>query len=237
MSEGRILDKVRKMLNLANDAGASEGERDNALRMAHALLAKHNLDMSQVDMSGGGQGEARGEDHIKVRSKMWMAHVANAVAKLMFCTCYMTKRHDGLELTYIGRISNVTTAKEMTDYLIESIRREGAKFAKGDSRAHLSFNKGATARIVDRCTVLRVDAERASQGASTGTSLVLASVYKTELQANQDYLASKGIRLGKVRGGRQGVTDATAYAAGSQYGNSVSLNRQVKGAGNAPRLN
>lgn len=33
-----IVEKVRKLLNLANDESASEGERDNALRMAHAFL-------------------------------------------------------------------------------------------------------------------------------------------------------------------------------------------------------
>jgi hypothetical protein len=43
-----ILEKVKKLLALANDKGATEGERDNALRMAHGMLAKHNLDMSDL---------------------------------------------------------------------------------------------------------------------------------------------------------------------------------------------
>lgn len=43
-----ILEKVKKLLALAGNAGATEGERDNALRMAHGLLAKHNLDMADL---------------------------------------------------------------------------------------------------------------------------------------------------------------------------------------------
>lgn len=35
----RILQRVRKMMALANDKAASDGERENAMRMAHATLA------------------------------------------------------------------------------------------------------------------------------------------------------------------------------------------------------
>lgn len=55
----KILGRIRKMLALANNEGASEGERDNALRMAHATLAKYNLDMAEVESSGKPQQEAR----------------------------------------------------------------------------------------------------------------------------------------------------------------------------------
>jgi len=43
------------MLRLANDAGASEGERHNAMRMAHATLAKHNLDLASVESAPGNE--------------------------------------------------------------------------------------------------------------------------------------------------------------------------------------
>jgi len=46
-----IIEKIKKLLALAADSGATEGERDNAIRMAHGLLAKHNLDMAQVTAS------------------------------------------------------------------------------------------------------------------------------------------------------------------------------------------
>ncbi len=45
----KVLDKVRKLLALANNEAASEGERDNAMRMAHKLLTMHQLEMADVD--------------------------------------------------------------------------------------------------------------------------------------------------------------------------------------------
>ena len=44
----KILARVRKLLNLANNAAATEGERDNAMRMAHATLAKYNLSLAEA---------------------------------------------------------------------------------------------------------------------------------------------------------------------------------------------
>jgi hypothetical protein len=49
MTEDKILSRIQKMLALANDLAATEGERDNALRMAYNLMAKHNLDMVTVE--------------------------------------------------------------------------------------------------------------------------------------------------------------------------------------------
>lgn len=43
MQTERVKEKIRKLLNLGNDAGAFEGEIDNALRFARRLMLQHNL--------------------------------------------------------------------------------------------------------------------------------------------------------------------------------------------------
>lgn len=58
--EDRILERVRKMLALANDEAATEGERDNALRMAHNLLMKHQLSMEDVENHAKDKDDPRG---------------------------------------------------------------------------------------------------------------------------------------------------------------------------------
>lgn len=65
----RILSRVRKMLRLANDAGATEGKRDNAMRMAHATLAKYNLDIAQAEESGVVGADDRGETEVRLRDR------------------------------------------------------------------------------------------------------------------------------------------------------------------------
>ena len=42
-------DKIRKLLALAADPNASDGERDNASRMAARLMAKHDIDLADLE--------------------------------------------------------------------------------------------------------------------------------------------------------------------------------------------
>ena len=62
----KIMARVKKMLTLAYDKGATEGERDNALRMAHKYLAKYNLDIAEVEASG--DKKAKGEPRVEETS-------------------------------------------------------------------------------------------------------------------------------------------------------------------------
>jgi len=42
-------EKIRKLLNLADDDAAAQGEIDNALRFARRLMLKHNVDQDDLD--------------------------------------------------------------------------------------------------------------------------------------------------------------------------------------------
>ena len=44
----KIKDKIRKLMNLANDSGAFDGEIDNALRFARRLMLEHNIDEKEL---------------------------------------------------------------------------------------------------------------------------------------------------------------------------------------------
>jgi hypothetical protein len=44
----KIREKIRKLLNLANDPGAMKGEIDNAMRFANRLMMQHNLSEEDV---------------------------------------------------------------------------------------------------------------------------------------------------------------------------------------------
>jgi hypothetical protein len=46
----KVIDKVHKLYALANDRGASQGEVENALKMARKLLAKYNLILQDLDV-------------------------------------------------------------------------------------------------------------------------------------------------------------------------------------------
>lgn len=231
----RIIERIRKMLALANDAGATEGERDNAMRMAHATLAKYNLDIAMIEASG--TKKAKGEERTKevgtFYGRPWARNVCVSVAKLMFSEyVYVSaKRATDTGHYFIGRHSNAITATELARFVVESILRE----AKRHERSHgggwatvRAFAWGAARRIGERVEEIRADAEKEPVTVPTGgTALVLASVYAIEAEQNALAVATYFPTLRTGRSGK-GVYDSDAYGAGKAYGGSISLNPQLK---------
>lgn len=225
----KVLARVRKMLTLAENAAATEGERDNALRMAHATLAKYNLTLAQADASGE-PSEQRLQGSEEFREYAWMRAVGQAVAELFFCFFFYTplpQKH--ARYGFVGKESNVNTCIEMLRYLLKSINKEGAAraLANGDTVRGTywrSFCKGASSQVYQRCAQIARAAKEEDRG--TGTSLVLASVYQSELTANLEFLKNMGMRF---RDGvnRQQRARADAFHEGRAYGNSLGLNKQV----------
>ena len=163
----------------------------------------------------------------------------NAVAQLYFCKYFIMhipgtskQRH-----YFVGRQSNVATCREMANYINKSIQKQANKEQReigADSTWNRSFCKGAASQIARRCALLREEAEAANSSPSTGTAIVLASVYKTELEANQKLIEQEGHILRSSKSNTRN-TDAHAFASGKAYGNSISLNRQLGGANSSNR--
>lgn len=235
--ESKILRRVRKMMALANDKGASEGERDNAMRMVQAYLAKYNLDMGTVNAEEQTE-EAREKHSADFLGKPWALQIAAAIARLYFCHYFYSTlggnkgptqpaRH-----TFVGRHSNVVTAQEMAQFVVESVNREAQRYKRdimgsyGDYRA---FAQGAAERIRQRVRIL-ID-EASTKGVATeeepGTALVLASLYQRETDANKNWLTTQGVKLSSSRS-QSYAEGSHARAAGRSYGSNVSLHRQVK---------
>lgn len=219
-----ILDKVKKLLALANDAGASEGERDNALRMAHGLLAKHNLDMN--DLQQHLQIEDR-EDYVnETFGMLWCRQVSNSIAKLFFCKYYFGKKVNGTKMQhhFVGKTSNAGTAALMAEYVISSILKEcRTHFKHNLAPESRSFSRGATARINDRVNEMIKEAR--PEGA-TSTSLVVVELYKTEADANEAFIKASGTSL-ITRKAANTKVDMRAYKAGNEFGGKIGLNNQV----------
>lgn len=237
----KVLSRVKKMMALANDAAATEGERDNAMRMAHATLAKWNLTMAEADAAGGTQ-EKRGPGTLEQRSRPWIRQCSYAIAQLFFCEYFYERSGNNKMRSYfIGKESNVLTAVGITQHVIASIQREGkARMrAKGRTLAwYVSFTKGATDSVQHRCAQLRAEAERADRPAGApGTALVLANVYALESDANKRYLAEiMHIKLHASASRERAAGDG--YHEGREHGNRVGLHRQVgTGVGEHKQLN
>lgn len=223
MSE-KIISRIKKMLALASNEAASEGERDNAMRMIYTLLAKHNLSMNDIDATEA--PESRERQEFVVSADKWARDVSNSVAKLFFCKYFfMRTRTSGRDQhCFVGKQSNVATCVGMSEYLIASIKREATKRYKSPTSPEgRSFCVGATLAIWVRVReMLEKDVD-----AQPGTALVVVNLRKQEEDANIEWLQSNGTTLVAKKERADNSIRASAYFNGKDYGSKVSLNNQV----------
>jgi cytosine/adenosine deaminase-related metal-dependent hydrolase len=159
-----IGDKIRKLLNLARDKSASEGEAATAMRLAMELMARHGIeeaDLVQREIDWGSRKEADAK---------WKEVTAWASASLYGCRAVFERTSE--VFVFVGREDN-RLASEMTyDFLCEQIerwyktylppgmsKRDRAQFRRG-------FKVACALRVYDR-----VDDMMKPQ--ATGSALVL----------------------------------------------------------------
>lgn len=234
-TDDKIVDRIKKMLALANDAGATEAERETALRMAYNTMAKHNLSLE--DLPADQQTEVREEHNVVISADKWARSLSGAVARLFFTKYfYMRTNTSGKDKHYfIGRQSNAITARYMSEYLIKSIKREASsRYMSPTSPNGRSFCVGAINSIL-----FRIDKMLESDTESTpGTALALVSIRKSETIANDLWAEKAGHELTTKNGRSDNSLRAGAFYDGRTYGKTVSLNQQISGTkGGLKQLN
>lgn len=238
MSE-RILDRVRKLMNLANDERATEGERDNALRMAHATLAKHQLDMVDVDKHVRDMDDPRGMFEMEGWNIPWCRTVRNQVAKLFNCEYfYMKINATRGKHSFVGRESNATTAMLMGDWIVKSLLKEAdARYKHRLTPEGRSFGEGAAAVLRSRVHAMlkakeeeyraSVSTRSESYDTTSGGHLSAYTLALLDEQAeNAAYIEAK---VGKLSVGprRNTGVNASAYGSGVAHGKTINLNTQL----------
>lgn len=230
----KILERVKKMVALGNDAGATEAERETALRMAYNLLAKYNLSLS--DLPEDQSNEARERQDVVISADRWARSLAQAVAKLFFCKYFYSRTGtSGKDKhCFVGRQSNVITARYMSEFLIKSVKREATTRYKSPTTPQgRSFCVGTVDSIRKRVEeMIKNDTE-----STPGTALVLVTLHQREADANEKWLNGTGVSLTTAKARADNSLRASAFYDGREYGKTVSLNQQVgANAGGFKRL-
>lgn len=225
--EDRILDRIRKMLALANDQAASEGERDNALRMAQNLLLKYNLTQQDLDAHEREKVDPRGKYMGEGWSMLWAKRIRMHIAYLFMCKYYYGRKINATKCAhyFVGRESNATTAMWMSDYVISSILKQARMLYKHNlSPESRSFATGAEIALCKRVNELRATSQQ--ELTSTGSAIVIADLAKTEADLNEAFIKAAGTQLTVKKTRDVGVNNG-AFNAGKEYGKNISLNNQV----------
>ena len=228
----KIVERIRKMMALARDAGATEGERDNAMRMAHKLLAAYNLELAEIDGDRAKKEtmEPRAEHHATFYGRPWARNVVGSIARMLACRYLVVSAVKGKDTTHIfvGRHTNAVTAAYLAEYLVNSIDREGHKQqrAAGEGNAWFrAFAWGAASKIHDRVAEILANKD-APTALSDSKALVLANWHSKEMTANEEWVHAR-YRVGASRSGKDFAT-GEAYQSGQSFGAGLSLNQQLK---------
>lgn len=229
VNTSKILERVKKMLALANDEAASDGERDNAMRMAHATLMKYQLSLADLDAHTREKEDPRGRMDTEGWNLAWCKDLRAVVARLFFCQYLMGGKINATRgrHIYIGRASNVVTAAYMSDWIIASLLKEAdRRFKHRLTPEGRSFCLGAVVALRRRVNdILRASQEAVDAERGTGTSLVVADYFRQEQEENDAWInANMRVRT-KVTRHKSPLSGA--YHEGHAFGNSINLNKQV----------
>lgn len=168
----RIIDKIRKLFVLANNAGAADNEAETAMRMANKMLEMHNLEMTDLETS-----EAVGMKFESGDTSPWVRIVYSAVCEVYGCD-YFYNPSDKMHFI-VGVEADRVTASIVIQYLLADIRKAG----KGD---RVSFKNGAALELAKTCQ--RVLSERVQDNQYTGTGIALVEVYATKIEKAREHI-------------------------------------------------
>lgn len=208
-----VLEKIGKLLAMANNDGASENERNMAQDHVQRLLQVHNLSLSQVEnASGKASVEKREKVAFGSAVRPWQVKIMEALARSNFCLSQVIKSNQqGVAARHavIGRAVNVEATRLTYEYLLGALRRELGQAGYSETEPRVTsrgtkyskqgqwFLEGAALRLSERLEERRRQAEadskaaeEARQAASNGSGreLVLSDVYGSEADLNNDAL-------------------------------------------------
>jgi len=236
-----VIDKIIKLLALAEGEGANPNEAAVAAARAAELLERHKLDRADIeassqepdeDVTDGGELPGVGGTRIP----KWCGLLASSIAAANGCKLlYWSRQHRvtkkwGRYIVIIGRPSDVAVVKYIHTYVAREIDRLRAEAKDrgeiyGDLQSN-NFRCGA----VDAVRMKLNEAKRETReqfrregGSSNAIVLVKQRDAKVDLWMHN--------KFPKLRGGQSwgGSHDHDAYAAGKRAGATISMNRGLEG--------
>jgi hypothetical protein len=235
-----MLDKIRKLLAMAEHPNTNPAEAANAAAMAAALAAKHNIDLDAIRAASGQAKEfvdAPAFAGVKWRRRddSGIMIVTSWVARLFGCTTVIHSRGDERWCAFKGQVHNVELAQSWFKYLWDSCKKANTEHARSESRG--TFNERETARAVFRlhfCVAVanrlkeKYNAMRTQPGVVSGsTALVVAAWFDAERKEVELWLKEKHPDMAQFAPKPPTQRDSTAAAAGDAAGRRVSLADQI----------
>lgn len=223
--------KIKNLLKLAENEGATPGEAAAAMGKAQALMDKHKIDAALAESFDDEPTEEikDWDDPLDTMTSgtlpTWLGRLAMAVATANGCHCYQSYGEGGRKvLKILGGASDATTAR----YLYKWCRRQTDDMAKeyrGNGRTWLNnWRLGVVQEINYRLKQARKEAAAAAM--SEGHELVVVENALAKIEKRTAEVTAWGARnLGLRSSGRSSSRyDDDARQQGRRDGASINLN-------------
>lgn len=216
-------EKIRKLLVLSRDAGATEAERDRALELAQKLMLKYNIETPRERTGGVDRG-----DRIHDLEKKYHHIIAQAIGVMYNARPLF----HGKDFCFIGREPNVDAATMTVNFVCDQVDMlYKAGLPKGMSQPDRAkwrreFKNSAASKIYLRCQKLAEQLstnDAAAQEAVGCTALVVQSQVVMLREEVDEFLDSIGATTG--RASSLTVKNTRAGSAGYQAGDKVQINK------------
>lgn len=194
-----IVEKVRHLLNLADNAAATDEEKETAATAAHNLMLKYNIELQDkreekgytVAYLGGVTGRIQG----------YMSALANMLHKYYFVECIWTNGRDlrtgkdGHELEVSGTKENIEVAEYVYDFVSREAVKAWEKKIKTPEYQHQMYTD-----IVNRKPGVPHSAQGYTISARFNFLLGFVEGYMSQLQAAMIQEEKAGLVLAKDTG-------------------------------------
>ena len=247
-SRDKIIEKIQKLLRLAEKAGTEE-EAALASQRAHEFLAKHNIDIAEVAQKSDEEFKLIEEHQVVERyNEQWRRLIMAACAELYFCKYFFRKTkvdgvnssrlQSGVKHCFLGKPHNVAVAKEMGTYLVSAVNRlanEGSRNRLGPTptstqrgRYVNTFRRAAAVRLVDRLYDLKERSMTQEVTTADGSKLpALLSLYQHEHEVIKQWMENAGLVVHTRKSNGMRNLSNLGARDGKKAGDEINLGPQI----------
>jgi len=122
-----LLEKIKKLLNMANDGRGNTNESQAALLKAQKLMAENGISHTDIEMRINSEIEVTDSSIMGFKNLVWWhGSLGKIICENFKCFCYINQRRNGYKellksVNFVGFDEDVTVAKEIFYYAIMMI--------------------------------------------------------------------------------------------------------------------
>jgi hypothetical protein len=241
MMNEKVMDKLRKVLRLAGDKAATQGEIEAAMAAAKKIAMEHNIELGSVDLEDSSRkagDDVQSDEDLKIKAAFerkyhtWVFHVVQKIFGVRVITSRMKhgSRYRIVKIWIIGDATDVAMAKAVFSWLEDLYPKSYLHAVNNfqivnDASSQHGYYRGLTAGILE---ANKREEEKVKRDVGVDSANKYAMVLRNKEMAIDKFVEQAHPDLQK-RKARSVNYSNNAAALGYAKGRSINLN-QVGGA-------